>query len=208
MQQDAPRSFSLALAPKAFFAPREVFALVAESPPRPGEVMLKYALWIGLIPPVSAFFGATMFGWRLGAGEPIVFPAATAFAMCAAYYLALLAGFALAARVALWMRPNYAEEARDGQCWALIAVVGTPMALGGIFHLYPSAVLNVAVLTPAFLWSAFLLYTGLPVVLKNGPERGMLMASAILGFVLTALAAFMTLIMLLWVQGFGPVLGV
>ena len=182
--------------------------MVAESPPRPGEVMLKYALWIGLIPPVSAFFGATTFGWRLGAGEPVVFPAATAFAMCAAYYLALLAGFALAARVALWMRPNYAEEARDGQCWALVAVVGTPMALGGIFHLYPSAVLNIAVLTPAFLWSAFLLYTGLPVVLKNGPERGMLMASAILGFVLTALAAFMTLVMILWVHGFGPVLGI
>ena len=208
MQQTAPRSFSLALAPKAFFAPQEVFALVAESPPRPAEVMLKYALWIGLIPPVSAFFGATVFGWRLGAGEPVVFPAATALAMCAAYYLALLAGFALAARVALWMRPNYAEEARDGQCWALIAVVGTPMALGGVFHLYPSAVLNVAVLTPAFLWSAFLLYTGLPIVLKNGPERGMLMASAILGFVLTALAAFMTLVMILWVHGFGPVLGI
>lgn len=203
-----PDSFSLAVAPMAFFAPGKVFAVIAESPPAPRDVFLKYALWVGLVPPVCAFVGATLFGWRLGAGEPVVFPAKTAFAICAAYYLALLAGFALAAKVALWMRAAYAEDAQPGQCWALVAVVGTPMAAGGVLHLYPSAVLNVAALTPAFLWSVYLLYTGLPVVLKNGPERGMLMASAIMGFALTALAAFMTLIMILWVHGFGPTLGI
>ena len=200
--------FSIAVAPMAFFAPGRVFAVIAERPPAPREVFFKYALWIGLVPPVCAFVGATLFGWRLGAGEPIVFSVGTAFAICAAYYLALLAGFALAARVALWMRDAYAEDAKPGQCWALIAVVGTPMAAGGVLHLYPSAVLNIAALTPAFLWSVYLLYTGLPVVLKNGPERGMLMASAIMGFALTALAAFMTLIMILWVHGFGPTLGI
>ena len=200
--------FSIAVAPMAFFAPGRVFAVIAERPPAPREVFFKYALWIGLVPPVCAFVGATLFGWRLGAGEPIVFSVGTAFAICAAYYLALLAGFALAARVALWMRGAYAEDAKPGQCWALIAVVGTPMAAGGVLHLYPSAVLNIAALTPAFLWSVYLLYTGLPVVLKNGPERGMLMASAIMGFALTALAAFMTLIMILWVHGFGPTLGI
>ena len=200
--------FSIAVAPMAFFAPGRVFAVIAEKPPKPRDVFLKYALWIGLVPPVCAFVGATLFGWRLGAGEPIVFSVGTAFAICAAYYLALLAGFALAARVALWMRDAYAEDAKPGQCWALIAVVGTPMAAGGVLHLYPSAVLNIAALTPAFLWSVYLLYTGLPVVLKNGPERGMLMASAIMGFALTALAAFMTLIMILWVHGFGPTLGI
>ena len=206
--ENRPHSFSLALAPMAFFAPRRIFDMVAEAPPAPREVMLKYALWIGLIPPVSAYFGATLFGWRLGAGEAVVFPASTAFAMCVVYYLALLAGFAVAAKVALWMRAEYAEEANPGQCWALVAVVGTPMAVGGVLHLYPSAVLNIAALTPAFLWSVYLLYTGLPIVLKNGPERGMLMASAIMGFVLTALAAFMTFVMILWVHGFGPTLGI
>ena len=206
--ENRSQSFSLALAPMAFFAPRRVFALIAQTRPSPAQVLLKYALWLGLIPPVSAFFGATLFGWRLGAGEAVLFSVPDALAICAAYYLALLAGFAVAAQVALWMRKTYADAAEPGQCWALVAVVGTPMAVGGILHLYPSAVLNVAALTPAFLWSVYLLYTGLPVVLKNGPERGMLMASAILGFVLTALAAFMTFIMILWVHGFGPTLGI
>ena len=206
--ENRPQSFSLALAPMAFFAPERMFALIAELRPSPRQVILKYALWIGLVPPVSAFLGSTLFGWRLGAGEAVLFAAPAALAISVAYYLALLAGFALAACVVLWMRKTYADESEPGQCWALIAVVGTPMAAGGILHLYPSAVLNIAALTPAFLWSVYLLYAGLPVVLKNGPERGMLMASAILGFVLTALAAFMTFIILLWTHGFGPTLGI
>ena len=200
--------FTIALAPMALAAPQRLFALITQLRPKPAEVLFGYALWIGLIPPVAAFIGAAEFGWRLGAGEPIVLSTGVTAAICLAYYVSLLAGFALASRVALWMRDTYAGEAEPGECYALIAAVGTPMMLGGLLHLYPSAVWNVALLTPAFLWSVYLLYTGLPVVLKNGVERGMLMASAILGFVLTALAGFLTLIILAWTKGFGPPLGI
>ena len=200
--------FSAGMALGTVFSPRRGFVAVAQSRPTPAGVFFGFAWWIGMIPPVCAWFGMTTFGWRLGAGEPVSFSPGEAGAICGAYYLMLLAGFFVAARVALWMRPVYAEESEPGQCFALVAVVGTPMAMGGALHLYPSAALNVAALAPAFLWSVYLLYSGLPVVLKNGPERGMLMASAILGFVLTALAAFLTVVMLLWVNGFGPALGI
>ena len=205
---DSSRRFAIALAPLAVVAPGRMFTMITELRPKPAEVFFGYALWIGLIPPVAAFIGAVQFGWRLGAGEPIVLSTGVAAAICLAYYVSLLAGFALASRIALWMRDAYAGQAEPGECYALIATVGTPMMLGGLLHLYPSAVWNVALLTPAFLWSVYLLYTGLPVVLKNGVERGMLMASAILGFVLTALAGFLTLIILAWTKGFGPPLGI
>lgn len=199
--------FSLLLAPLVFVAPSRLFVRITQSSPSPLGVMFKYALWIGLVPPLCAFYGAGRFGWRFGVGEPISMDSGMLAAICMAYYLMLLAGFVVASLVALWMRPSYAGESTPGECFALVAVVGTPMALGGVLHLYPHAVLNVAALTPAFLWSVWLLYTGLPVVLRNGPERGMLMASSVLGFVLTALAAFMTLILTSWANGFGPSLG-
>ena len=199
--------FSLLLVPMVFVAPARLFVRITQGSPTPLGVMFKYALWVGMVPPLCAFWGASRFGWRFGVGEPISMGADMLAAICVAYYLMLLAGFVVASLVALWMRPSYAGESTAGECFALIAVVGTPMALGGILHLYPHAVLNVAALTPAFLWSVRLLYTGLPVVLRNGPERGMLMASSVLGFVLTALAAFMTLILISWANGFGPSLG-
>ncbi len=200
--------FSVLLAPLVFIAPWRLFSSIINSGLTPFDVMFKYALWIGLVPPLCAWYGATTFGWQFGVDEAIEMEAGLILSICVAYYLMLLAGFGVASWVVLWMRQSYAGESTPGECCALIAVVGTPMALGGLLHLYPNTVLNAAALVPAFLWSTYLLYTGLPMVLRNGPDRGMLMASAVLGFVLTALAAFLTLILLLWSQGFGPRLGI
>lgn len=208
MSETRTAQFSLALAPAVFFAPRKVFSAISESRPSPARVFFGYALWVGLVPPICAGFGSMLFGWRLGAEEPVILSPNMIAAVCAAYYLALLAGFVLAARIVLWMRPTYAGESTPGECFALIAAVGTPMMLCGALHLYPSFVLNVAFFTPAFLWSVYLLYTGLPLVLKNGAERGMLMATSTVGFFLVALAGFLALVVILWTRGFGPPLGV
>ena len=50
----------------------------------------------------------------------------------------------------------------------MITVVGTPLVVGSLAHLYPHAFFNVLVLVPTVMWSMYLLYTGLPVVLMSG----------------------------------------
>jgi hypothetical protein len=54
----------------------------------------------------------------------------------------------------------------------------------------------------------YLLYTGLPVVLKTGPERGMLMASAIIGYLLVASVSLLGVTVMLWRHGIGPKMGI
>jgi len=58
------------------------------------------------------------------------------------------------------------------------------------------------------MWSMYLLYSGLPVILKISPERGMLMASALIGYLLVALVSLLGLTVALWSGGMGPSLGV
>ena len=67
-----------------------------------------------------------------------------------------------------------------------MTLVGAPLAVGSMFTCTRNAFLNVLVLVPTLIWSMYLLYRGLPIVLKTGPGRGMLMASALIAYLLVA----------------------
>jgi len=211
-------SFPLTLAPRVLFRPRDVFARIAARQPSAGAVVFQYALWLGLAPPVSAFFGARMFGWLAGA-EPLAVPAALMWKVSVAYYGLLLCGFVFAGLFLRWMLPTYRDggdgaehstgNARStGACFALVAAAGTPLMAGGVAHLYPSLAFNMAVFIPAFLWSVFLFYRGAPAALHTGAERGMLLTCSMVGALLVMVAGFLGIITLLWVNGFGPPLGI
>ena len=82
------------------------------------------------------------------------------------------------------------------------------MVVGSVFHLFPHVFINILVLIPAVMWSMYLLYKGLPIVLKISPERGMLMASALIGYLLVAVVSLLGLTVALWSRGMGPSIGV
>jgi len=60
------------------------------------------------------------------------------------------------------------------------------------------------VLIPSLLWAITLLYRGLPVVMKIPPERGMLMSSSLVGWLLVAFVSLLGLSAALWTYGIGP----
>ena len=53
-----------------------------------------------------------------------------------------------------------------------------------------------------------LLYRGLPVVMKIPPERGMLMSSSLVGWLLVAFVSLLGISAGLWTYGLGPSVGV
>jgi hypothetical protein len=73
---------------------------------------------------------------------------------------------------------------------------------------YPNVFLNMLILIPAMIWSMVLLYKGIPIVLGISPEKGMLMASSLVGWLLVAAVSLLGISMALWTMGFGPFLGV
>ena len=183
-----------------------VFQAVALESPPAGRVFFRIALWIGLLPPLFAYIGTLKFGWRLGV-EPVCLPQATVRAICVAYCGALLFGFLSSAVIARWMAATYDASQSLGRCLALMAIVGAPLAVGSVVHLYPYAFLNVIVLVPVLIWCMYLLYRGLPIVLGTGPNRGMLMASALIAYLLVGLVSLLGLTVALWGSGIGPSIG-
>ena len=87
-------------------------------------------------------------------------------------------------------------------------MVAAPLAVGSAAHLFPHAFLNLLVLIPALIWSMYLLYTGLPVALGISSERGMLMASSLVGLLLVAAVTLLGATVALWAAGIGPAVGV
>ena len=135
------------------------------------------------------------------------FPQPVVLAVCAAYFAALMLGFLSSAVIARWMAATYDASQSLGRCLALMAIVCAPLAVGSIAHLYPNAVLNVLVLVPVLIWCVFLLYRGLPVVLGTGPNRGMLMASALIAYLMVAVVSLLGVTVALWGSGIGPRIG-
>lgn len=188
--------------------PLAACAQLGEAPPPSHTVLVRHVLWMALLPPGAAFVGALNFGWRLGGDAPLVMEAGQLTLVSLGYFFALLTGFVGAAGAARWMAPTYGATDRFGAHLGLVAVVAAPLAAGGVAHLFPHVFLNLLVLIPALIWSMYLLYTGLPVALGIPPERGMLMASSLIGFLLVAAVTLLGVTVALWAAGVGPLLGV
>jgi hypothetical protein len=201
-----PARFSLLSLGTILFSPSRAFQAVADESPPAARVFFKFALWIGLLPPLFAYIGTMQFGWRLGV-EPVFLPQSTVLAVCLAYFVALLFGFVSGAVVARWMAVTYDASQSLGRCLALMAIVGAPLAVGSVVHLYPHVFFNVLVLVPVLIWCMYLLYRGLPVVLSTGPNRGMLMASALIAYLFVAFVSLLGITVALWGSGIGPLIG-
>ncbi len=201
-------AFSPRLVLRLLFQPNIVFKELAELKPSSIAVFFKVALWFGVLPPLFAYIGASNFGWRLGTVEPLSLQKEILLSISVAYFIALLFGFISAAIVSRWMANTYGARQSLGIHFAMITVVGAPIAVGSIVHLYPDVFINVLILIPALLWSMYLLYRGLPIVLNTTPERGMLMSSSLIGYLLVAFVSLLGITVFLWINGIGPLMGV
>ena len=171
-------------------------------------IFFKIAIWIGLIPPVFAYIGASKFGWHIGAVEPLYLPEEMLLLISVAYYITLLFGFVSTALVSQWMSATYDAPDTLGTHFAIVTIVGAPLIIGSVIHIYPHAFINLLVLVPVLIWSMSLLYRGLPLALGIDQEKGMLMASALIAYLLVAFVSLLGITMFLWSIGLGPTLGI
>ena len=171
-------------------------------------VLLRIVIPLSIVPPLFAYIGGSTLGWRLGADEPLRMSAGDLTLISFGYFLALIVGFLSTAAVSIWMSGTYGARRDFGSHLAFVAFVGMPVILASVAHLVPHAFVNMAVLIPALIWSLYLLYRCLPEVLGTSREQGMLMASALVGYLLVAFVSLLGITVVLWSRGMGPALGV
>lgn len=190
------------------FRPRRAFKTLSHTRPHANDVFFKLTIWLIALPPLFAYIGTRAFGWSVGAGALIQLSNHALLLVCMAYFLVLIFGFISAAAISRWMSWTYNARHSMGIHFALITVVGAPLAVGSLVHLYPEVLINILVLLPILMWSMYLLYRGLPVALNMNSQQGMLMASAIIGYLLVALVSLIGLTVVLWSYGIGPRVGI
>ena len=189
------------------FRPKAVFEDLAISRPSPYRVFFKYLVWFAMLPPLFAYIGGSQNGWDLGGENPLVLAETELQLVSALYFLLLIIAFVSTAFVSRWMSGTYGARVSLGAHMAIVAIVAAPVTFGSVIHLYPHAFINLLVLIPALIWAMYLLYSGLPVALGISQERGMLMASSLVGWLLVGFVTLLGITVALWTNGLGPSIG-
>ena len=189
------------------FRPGAVFEDLAVSWPSPYRVFFKYLIWFALLPPVFSYIGGSRYGWDLGAENPLILDQEELRFVSLLYFLVLIVAFVSTAFVSRWMSTTYGARNVLGVHMAIVAILAAPVTFGSVIHLYPHVFINLLVLIPALIWAMYLLYAGLPIALGISTERGMLMASSLVGWLLVAFVSLLGITVALWANGLGPSIG-
>lgn len=169
----------------------------------------KLSMYIGLlalIAPVCAFISTTQYGWQIGDGQRVFLSESSAMIFSALTYLSMVAGVYVIGILIDWMSKNYGSGHDDlaANGIALMAYSCTPLFLVGLVSLYPEPWLNVLAYLAAAGYAAYLMYDGLPRVLKIPEDQAFFFIGAIMTAALVYMVTTMIATVIIWGVGFSP----
>lgn len=166
---------------------------------------LKFVLPISLLPAVAWYFGSAVIGWEMG-DRTIRLTSTSAMQIMALFYLAMLIGTGMLGFMVHWMSETYeADTSTPGKGVMIAAYTLTPMYLCGATGFYPMLWLDMLLGCAAAAYAVYLLYIGVPIVMRIPSERGFLFASAMVAVGLVGCATLLGATVILWEMGAMPV---
>ena len=174
--------------------PKETWPVIEGEAATPASLYTGYLMILAAIPPVCGFIGMSLIGIG-GFGYSIKIPiVAGLLSMVVQYVMSLVMIFVFSLIINA-LAPTFGGQ--KNQLSALkIAVYGsTASMIGGIFSLLPSVMLLGML---CGLYSIYLIYLGLPVLMKNPQEKSVvytiviLLVGIIIGMIMAAVTALVT----------------
>jgi hypothetical protein len=157
-----------------------------------------YIIFLAAIPPLSVFIGTTGIGWSLTGDTFARLTVSSALPIAIAFYFALMAGVWLMASLIHWMEKTYGSESNLDDCMVLTTFTATPMFLAGLSGLIPLLWLDVLIGMAAVGYTIYLLYTGVPVIMKIPKDRAFFFSSSILTVGMVVLVGMLATTAVLW----------
>ncbi len=147
--------------------PRQTWPAIAAEPGDTASIYSGYVVFLAAIPAIAGFIGLSLVG--AGAmGFNVRLPIATGLAhMVLGYVLSLVMVFVIALLVDA-LAPTFGGTKSRVDALKLVAYGSTAGFVGGVFSLLP--MLSILGLVAA-LYSIYLIYTGIPVLMKCPPEK-------------------------------------
>jgi hypothetical protein len=147
--------------------PKEIWPTIAAEPADTASIYRNYLVYLAAIPAIATFIGLTLIGaGAFGIRVRIPF-AAGLTQMIVSYVLSLVAVYVLAL-IANALAPTFKGTPDPLAALKLVAYGSTAGFVGGVFGLIPSLGILAVV---AALYSIYLIYTGIPVLMKCPPDK-------------------------------------
>jgi len=184
------------------FRPNATWQKISSTADRTSNLV--YILILAVLPAIAWFYGTTRVGWSIGEGEVIKLTAASATALITLFYWAMVLAVLVIGGSIHWMAVSYGAQSTLMRGITVAGVTATPMFLAGLVGFLPVPAIDMLIGVVAVGWSLYLLYVGIPAVMKVPQERGFLFASAVVAVCLVILIAIMGASVILWDMGFAP----
>ena len=187
-----------------FLNPVREWESIRDSSQTTAGILFGHAAILGIIPPISAYFGTTKVGWTIGYLDPVRLTEASAGSMSIIYYFVIIGSILTLGKMIQWMNVTYGANKPLAKCMALATYPATPLLLVGIVQFYPVLWLNYLIGLPALAYSIYLLYCGTSIVMEIPSERAFLFSSAVLAVCLISLVGVLAATTVLWGFGITP----
>lgn len=174
--------------------PKETWPVIEQESSEIKTIYQNYVVYLAAIPAIAGFIGMSLIGagaFGVSFRVPIVSGLVN---MVVGYVLSLLMVYVLAL-VANALAPTFKGEKNLTNAFKLIAYGATAGMVGGIFSILP-ALSMLGVL--AAMYSIYLIYTGIPVLMKSPSEKSLgytavlILCGAVAGMVLGVVSAMFT----------------
>lgn len=166
---------------------------------------LLYPLLFALGPCIAWYYGITDIGWSVGDGDTVKLTPDSARNIIIAFYFTMLGALAVVGYSIHWMAETYGAASSLIRGTVVASYAATPLFIGGLIGFLPIFWLDLLLGIVSLGWAVFVLYIGIPEVMKIPKERGFLYASAVICICMVILMAMMGGVVILWDMGITPV---
>ena len=184
---------------------KEWFVIRSEKRSKLSE-FLQHTPFIALIPTFAFYYGVVHIGFSRPGNEQVVrLTAESALPLCMLSYFAALIGVWIFGEFINWMHDTYSEEATDPHHGMAMAVyVTTPIFVAGLAGLWPNVYFNGLAVSIAAVYSVYLIYEGLPILMNIPKERAFMYATSVVTVALVLLVTLRIGTVIIWLSGFEP----
>ncbi|MFA7552687.1 MAG: Yip1 family protein [Spongiibacteraceae bacterium] len=163
-----------------------------------------YVIVLALLPALAWFYGTTKIGWTVGDGDIIKMTPDSAAVIIVLFYLTMVASVCVIGYMIHWMSKTYGSDASTASGIAVAGFSATPLFIAGAIGFFPIFWVALLISVAAVSYAVYLLYLGIPIMMKIPEERGFLFASAVVAFCLVILMMIMGGTVILWDMGAAP----
>ncbi|MEH6638399.1 MAG: Yip1 family protein [Porticoccaceae bacterium] len=180
------------------FYPRTEWRKIANLSDEKIKRLLPYPILMSLLPALGFYIGTTKIGWTVSGENVVRITEASAIPLAVLTYAALLGAIIFIGLMVNWMSQTYLVKTFPIKGIVAIGYACTPIFLAGAFAAYPIWWLDITLGIAAGVYTIYLIYMAIPLMMHVPGDRGFLYASAVFMVALVYVVVVLVSITIIW----------